>query len=235
MRIWGQSRVYGMRLSLFIHLIVPGRKKADWDLKYWCAEEPDGGIGQTNKQDSIGCDGSVSNLNSRSKSSPAVVKNVSDMKECLLRGCLRGPLGCLDAVYLFAPEGPHLPESTSWERALASKGTLWKEMFTHKSPWDCMMCHWTLVSQSQVNIPVCTNIPHGDAIWQTCSLPNLLKCKYVSQLHTLYKSEQESWHAKFSRTAKRFWFDKYLVGTCISGPPRPRDLLLIRKVSAPSL
>ena len=27
MRIWGQSRVYGMRLSLFIHLIVPAAKK----------------------------------------------------------------------------------------------------------------------------------------------------------------------------------------------------------------
>ena len=67
-----------------------GRKKADWDLKYWCPEEVDGGIGQTNKRDSI-CNGSLSNLNSRSKSGLTAVWELY-LKECLLRGVC-GPLG----------------------------------------------------------------------------------------------------------------------------------------------
>ena len=85
------------------------RKKADWDLKYWCEEELDGGIGQTNKRDSI-CDESVSNLNSRSKSSLTAVWELY-LKECLLRGVSGAPwvvwLPCISLpskVLIFARE-----------------------------------------------------------------------------------------------------------------------------------
>ena len=165
MRIWGQSRVYGMCLSLFIHLIVPAAKKLieTWNIDAW-KNPTEALVKQTSR---TWCDGSVSNFNSRSKSGVTAVWNVSEWVSA--EGSLRGPLGCLDAVYLFALEGPHFPESTSWERALASKGTLWQKMFAHKSPWDCVRCHWAQVSQSQVKEPVCMLIPHGDAIRQTCT------------------------------------------------------------------
>ena len=200
MRIWGQSRVYGMCLSLFIHLIVPAAKKLieTWNIDAW-KNPTEALVKQTSR---IELDVMVLFQISIQEVSLVWQQFGMYLNECLLRGLWGAPWGvwmlciCLPSKGLIfqrvLPEKGHwLPREHSGRKCLliSHLGIVWGAI-EPRSP-----------SPRWRNLFACSF--HMEMPFGKHALPNSIIQVCLPVLQAV-QNKQDSRHANFSRMCQKF-------------------------------